>query len=1047
MRPGLIAVFARHRLLANLLMALLFILGGAALLRMNIQFFPTFALDVITVRVVWTGAAAEDVENGITGPLEERLKSVDGLKKLTSTSAQGVANLSLELVEGTDALLALDQVRQRVDEFRNLPKDAETPQISRVSRYEPIARLLVSGPSLADLRPWVRRFERELLARGVDRIDLVGLPEERIAIEVPGAALETLGLSLDGIGEQVNRLARDLPSGIAGDADGARELRGLEQRRQPRDFEGLPIVSDDRGVVRLGDVAVIVREARPASLELREVQLAEGPDHPPGTVEMTLQRAETGHSLRAARIFDDWLAATRPTLPESIQLFVLDAQWQLIRDRIDLLVDNGLQGFTLVLLFLFVFLPGRVALWVAMGIPTAYLAALALLWAFGGTINMISLFGLLLTLGVIDDDAIVIGEYAESRFRAGMAPAEAAIAGARRMFWPVAASAMTTVAAFLPLMMVGGVMGNILGDIPFVAIMVLLASLLEVFLIMPAHLREAFAHHLDADVPRWRRRVDAAFDRFRDRVYRPVVTAAVSYRAATVSAVAVLMLLAVGLLAGGRIQFVFFPTPEAQMVFANATFVAGTPREQTAAFLEELGRALRETEETLGTGLVEAAVARLGTTVQVEAGAAPKGDQLGSVLVQLAPSEKREVRNEQFLAAWRSALRMPAGLESLVISSRRGGPPGRDLVIRLVGEDAGALKAAALDLAESVRVIPGVSDTVDDMPFGREQLIYRLSPAGHALGLTTELLSRQLRAAFDGHLAQLVQVGQDELEVRVLLPRRERTRLDVLEQLLIRTPAGQFVPLSTVAQWETRRGFEALRHAAGRLAVEVSADVDRAFSTPDNVRNALERDLLPRLAERYGVEFSFEGRAADQRETLADMRLGLVLGLGLIYLILAAVFSSWGWPLVVMTSIPLGLVGAITGHWLLGIDLTILSLFGLFGLSGIVVNNAIILVSMYHELRETGMQVDTALVEAACSRLRAMLLTSATTVVGLGPLIFETSLQAQFLIPMAVSLAFGVGFATVLVLIFTPALLSLHEGAHARLATWWRGPARASAKV
>jgi multidrug efflux pump subunit AcrB len=336
---------------------------------------------------------------------------------------------------------------------------------------------------------------------------------------------------------------------------------------------------------------------------------------------------------------------------------------------------------------------------------------------------------------------------------------------------------------------------------------------------------------------------------------------------------------------------------------------------------------------------------------------------------------------------------------------------------------------------------------VDDMPFGREQLIYRLTPAGHALGLTTELLGRQLRAAFDGHLSQLVQIGQDELEVRVLLPRHERTRLDILEQLVMRVPSGQFVPLATVAQWETRRGFEALRHATGRLAVEVSADVDRAFNTPDNVRNALEQDLLPRLAERYGVEHSFEGRAADQRETLADMRLGLVLGLGLIYLILAAVFSSWGWPLVVMTSIPLGLVGAITGHWLLGIDLTILSLFGLFGLSGIVVNNAIILVSMYHELRETGMAVDTALVEAACSRLRAMLLTSVTTVVGLGPLIFETSLQAQFLIPMAVSLAFGVGFATVLVLIFTPALLSLHEGAHARLAAWWRGPARAAAKA
>jgi multidrug efflux pump subunit AcrB len=1046
-RRGLIAVFARHRLLANLLMVLIFILGAVAIARMNIQFFPTFALDVITVRVVWSGAAAEDVEVGITSPLEERLKTVDGLKKLTSTSSQGIASLSLELEEGTDPLLALDQVRQRVDEFRNLPRDAETPQISRVSRYEPIARVLVSGPSLADLRPWVRRFERELLARGVDRVDLVGLPEERIAIEVPGSVLEVLGLSLDGVGEQVNRLAQDIPSGIAGDADGARELRGLQQRRDPLDFEDLPIVSDSRGVIRLGEVAVIVREARPASLTLAQVGPSGAPSGGPVTVELLVQREEGGHSLRAARTFAEWLEATRPTLPPSIRIDVFDEQWQLIRDRIDLLVHNGLQGFVLVLALLFLFLPGRVALWVAMGIPTAYLAALALLWAFGGSINMISLFGLLLTLGIIDDDAIVIGEYAETRFRQGMAPAEAAIAGARRMFWPVTASALTTVAAFLPLMLVGGTMGKILGDIPFVAVMVLLASLVEVFLVMPAHLRAAFAHHREAAVPRWRRRVDAGFDAFRDRLYRPLVTAAVRYRGATVSGVIAVLLVTLGLLAGGRIQFVFFPTPEAQIVFANATFVAGTPRETAAGFLDEMGRALRQTEADLGGGLVEAAVARLGSTVSVEAGASAKGDQLASVLVQLVPSERREVRNEQFLDAWRKHLREPTGLESLVLSSRRAGPPGRDLTVRLVGDDAGDLKAAAVELAETLATVPGVSDMVDDMPYGREQLVYRLSAAGHALGLTTESLGRQLRAAFDGHLAQRVQVGQDELEVRVLLPRGERTRLDTLERLLIRLADGTFVPLGTVAQWESRRGFEALRHAQGRLAVEVSADVNRAFTTPDNVRAALEREALPELAARYGVEYSFEGRAADQRETIADMQLGLVLGLGFIYLVLAAVFASWGWPLVVMTSIPLGLAGAISGHWLLGIDLTILSLFGLFGLSGIVVNNAIILVSMYHELQQGGMAVDDALVEAACSRLRAMLLTSSTTVVGLGPLIAETSLQAQFLIPMAVSLAFGVGFATVLVLIFTPALLSLHESAHTAMARGWRGPERAEASA
>jgi multidrug efflux pump subunit AcrB len=669
------------------------------------------------------------------------------------------------------------------------------------------------------------------------------------------------------------------------------------------------------------------------------------------------------------------------------------------------------------------------------GIPTSYLLALTLLWLFGGSINMISLFGLLLTLGIINDDAIVVGEHAETRFRLGMAPADAAIAGARRMFWPVLASALTTVAAFLPLMLVRGIMGNILRDIPFVAIMVLVASTIEVFLIMPSHLRGAFSHQVREATPRWRRRVDAGFEHFRDRLYHPLVTAAVRHRGVTIATTLALMILAVGLLVGGRIAFVFFPTPESQTVFANATFVAGTPRERTQEFLHELEGALARAESDLGGGLVEAAVARLGSTVSME-GSAVKGDQLASILVQLVPSEDRDVRNEQLLAAWRERVPMPAGIESLVISSRKAGPPGRDVNIRLTGEDAMVLKSAALDLAQGLESVPGVSDMTDDMPYGREQLIYRVSPAGQALGVTTELLGRQLRAAFDGHLAQLVQVGQDELEVRVLLPRKERERLDVLERLNIRLADGRFVPLDTVADWETKRGFEALRHADGQLAVEVTADVDRAQNTADAVYATLESDLLPDLVDRYGIHYSFEGRAADQRETMVDMRTGVWLGLAMIFIVLAAIFSSWSWPLVVMTAIPLGLVGAIIGHWAVGIDLTILSLFGLFGLAGIVVNNAIILVSMYQELLRTGLGIEEALVEAACSRLRAMFLTSATTIAGLVPLLFEKSLQAQFLIPMAVSLAFGIGFATVLVLIFTPALLAAHESWHARLRRW-----------
>ena len=494
------------------------------------------------------------------------------------------------------------------------------------------------------------------------------------------------------------------------------------------------------------------------------------------------------------------------------------------------------------------------------------------------------------------------------------------------------------------------------------------------------------------------------------------------------------MVLAVGLIVGGRIGFVFFPTPEGQVVFANATFVAGTPRAHTEAFLAQLEQALYAAEAELGGGLIQTAVARLGGTISSGSGSSARGDQLAGIMVELTPPDAREVRNEHFLAKWREKLPPVAGLELLTFTARQSGPPGRDINIRLTGDNADALKAAALELAETLGSIPGVSETEDDMPYGREQLIYRLTPAGEALGLTTESLGQQLRAAFDGALAQLVQVGRDELEVRVMLPRSERYRLDVFERITVRLPDGRFVPLATVASWEARRGFEALRHAEGRLAVEVSAAVDPSVSNANTVQAELERNTLPALAERYDFDFSFEGRSADQRETMADMRDGLVLGLGLIYLVLVWSFSSWTWPLVVMSAIPLGLAGAIFGHWVLGIDLTILSMFGLFGLAGIVVNNSIILVSLFKELQHKGASLHDALVGASCGRLRAVLLTSLTTIGGLTPLLFERSLQAQFLIPMATSIAFGLGFSALLVLFFVPALLSLLESARAWMA-------------
>lgn len=1024
-KTDLIGLFAHHRVAANLLMVVMILAGVLALDRLNVQFFPTFDLDVVTVRVIWTGASAEDVEDAITVPLEQRLRTVDNLDRLTSTSTQGIASITLELDEGADPLLALDEIRRLVDEFRNFPLDAEKPIVALATRHESVARVLITGlEDPAEMRRLARRFEDELLAAGIDKVEIGGLPEEEISIEVDNDRLRELGLGLEGIGDRVGAFSRDLPAGSIGRDEGTRELRSLDKRRDALGFAGLPVKTGEETRIALGDIAAIERLPQDGGVWLSH----EGER----VVELRLQRSEQGNSLVAARILENWLEETRPQLPPGVELVVFDESWQLIAERIGLLLKNGAGGLVLVVAILYVFLAGRVAFWVAWGIPVSFMATLFILYLAGGSIDMISLFALIMALGIIVDDAIVVGEDALAHYQAGEPPLLAAEGGARRMLAPVLASSLTTIAAFLPLMLVGGRIGNIMFAIPLVIVSVIIASVIESFFVLPGHLRHSFVHAHKVGPRSLRKRLEQGFNHFRDRLFRPLAQRAIDFPFATLSGALALLLVAIGLLAGGRINFVFFPTPEAQIITAEAAFVAGTPRVRVDAFLAHLEESLAATEEALGEGrLVRLAVAihgaRAGSGHGGGSGAA--GEQLGALEVELMPPDARSVRNEALVRAWRERIELPAGLEAFTITSRRAGPPGRDLTVRLTGAGPAELKEAALALGEVLAGTPGVGEVSDDLAYGREQLIYSLTPAGEALGLTVEDLGRQLRTAFDGQLVQLFQDGPDEVEVRVRLPEAERASLGSLYRLNIQLPSGESVPLTSVASWHARPGFEVLRHAEGRLAVEISADVDPTRTTADAVIAALEADTLPELKRRFSIDYSFEGRSADQRDTLGDMRKGLLLGLILIYLILAWVFASYGWPLVVMAIIPFGLTGALFGHWLMGIDLTLLSLFGLFGLSGIVVNDSIILVSFYKRLREQGMAVREALLEASCQRLRAVLLTSLTTIAGLMPLLFETSFQAQFLIPMATSIAFGLGFATVLVLFVIPALLSMYEDA------------------
>ncbi|WP_431023341.1 efflux RND transporter permease subunit [Halomonas sp. H5] len=1027
-RRGVIGFFVHHRVAANLVMLVMLVGGVLGLSRMNIQFFPTFALDVVSVRVVWSGASAEDVEQGITLPLEQRLRSIDGLKRMTSTSTQGVASITLEFVEGTDAVLALDDVRQEVEGFTHLPAEAERPRVSRLARHEPVARLLLYGDLAEDeLRILAQRFETQLLQRGIDRVELEGVAEQQISIEVPVERLQTLGLTLAQVAERIQAMSRDLPAGLLAQQDSARELRAVEQRRTARDFESLPILSGDRVHLRLGDIAILRQEPRRGQVSLTHRGLP--------AVELQLQRAEAGNSLSAARVLDDWLEEVRPTLPPSARLEVHDQSWQLIAERIWLLIGNGLGGLVLVILLLYFFLPARVAAWVAVGIPTAFMAAMLVFWGIGGSINMMSLFALIMALGVIVDDAIVVGEDADAHYRMGEAPRSASEGAARRMLWPVVASSLTTVAAFMPLLMVGGVIGNILGDIPIIMICVLIASLVECFVVLPAHLRHAFDPRREAPrhaLERLRQGFERRFQAFREGPFRRLSALSLRHRGATLASALAVTLVIAGLVAGGRIAFTFFPSPEPTVLYANASFVAGTEAARMERFIEHLEATLEETEAALGGGLVRTRVTRYGASLGA-GGTGRRADELGSIMIELISPDDREVRNSELIRAWRQRITLPAGLEALTISERAAGPPGRDVEVRLVGEEATALRAAADRLREALASLPGVLDTEDDMPWGREQLIYRVNAQGEALGLTTAELGRQLRTAFDGQVVQVYQQGADEVEVRVMLPREQRERLATLSRLAIRVPDGRLVPLTQVMSLSPAQGFEALRHADGRLAVAVGAELDGAVTSAQQVLESLDRETLPALARDFHVSYSFEGRAADQRETLADMRTGLIVGLGLMYVVLAWVFASWSLPLIVMAIIPFALVGGVLGHWLLGIELTVLSLFGLFGLSGIVVNNAIILVTFYRQQRRQGLAIDAALNEAVVQRVRAVLLTSLTTIGGLMPLLFETSLQAQFLIPMAVSIAFGLGLSTLLVLLVIPALLSWLEHLRARL--------------
>jgi len=844
-----------------------------------------------------------------------------------------------------------------------------------------------------------------LLNKGIARVNFSGMPEQEIAIEVSAKKLQQLGLSLTQIGDRIVSQSQDIPAGTVAESESAREVRSLQRKRDVQEFATLDLITDRSGQkLTLDDIADIYQRPKENQVEVFYKGMP--------AILMHLQRTENADALKSAEIMDEWLTQTRHTLTPAVKLVVFDEAYSLIQQRIDLLVKNGVSGLVLVLIILYIFLNGRVAFWVAIGIPTSFLGALGVLYFMGGSINMISLFGLIM-----------------AHYQTGENSLMAAEGGAIRMLAPVMSSSMTTVAAFFPLMLVSGIIGSILFDIPFVVICVIIASLIESFLILPGHLRHSFHKHHHKKNTQIRQKLEDGFNNFRENTFRPLIISAIDNRIATLTIAVCALVLAISLVVFGQVKFQFFPQPESTVVVASVKFSAGTPPENVHAFADQLEQRLRETDKQLreDKSLIKAAVLRLNTASFDGGRNYQNGNQYAMLQVELLQPDERDIRNDIITEEWESRLTLPAGVEQLTISSPRGGPPGRDIDVFLSGADAITLKYAAEELSEELKNFEGLSNILDDLPYGRQQYIFELTPLAQSANLSITEVGRQLRAALDGQLLQVFYDSNEEIEVRIMLPASERKFHRILETMPIITPSGNTLLLSNVVTLESQQGLELLRHTDTRMGVHVTAEVNAKVTNAKEVLEKLQSDFIPALNEKYGLEASYKGRAEEEKDTSNDMKQGGMLALVMIYIILAWVFASYTWPFAVMMVIPFGICGAIFGHWFTGIDLTILSQFGMFGLSGIVINDSIILVTFYKQLRAKGLDTRDALIESACLRLRAVLLTSLTTIAGLTPLLFETSMQAQFLIPMATSISFGLAFATLLVLFVLPVFLSYIE--------------------
>jgi multidrug efflux pump subunit AcrB len=1042
---GPVAWMARNHVASNVLMALLILGGFASLLtRMNFEVFPEVDIDTVLVNVVYPGASPTEIEQGVVLAVEEVVRGLDGVKEVRSTAVEGAAIIAVDLLLGTDQDRALNDVKSAVDRITSFPAEAERPVISLVNNRNEVVTLIFYGDAdEASLRKLAERARGELAARpNITLTELTGVRPLEVSVQITQEKLRSHGLTLEEVSAAIRSANIDLPGGEVKTSAGQILLRTQERKDFGREFGEVAIrARPDGSVLRVRDVATVVDGFR------EEDYRAEFNGKPAAMVRVFRVGSES-----PTEVSDEvhaYLKEIREELPEGIQVATWIDWSDMYRDRIDLLRRNAMLGLLLVLVILGLFLEPRLAFWVTLGIPISFAGSLLFLPAADVTINMISVFGFIVTLGMVVDDAIVVGESIYSHRLKGEPLLHSAIAGARDVAVPVTFSIMTTCVAFAPLLFVPGVMGKFFRVVPIVVISVLLISLVESLFVLPAHLSHKMPRPLEiilypfVKLLGWmgEEKVSRGLERFVEKIYKPFLAKALELRYLTLTAGVALLVIAAGIVAGGRVEFTFFPKIEGDVVVARIRMPIGTPIETTEAHHARLIESAQELLDELSGedgGISRGIRSELGASAtfdsNAERDAGNRGSHHSTVMVYLVPSDLRDITTSEFARRWRARVGEVPGAETLSFDFNVGANPGRPIDLRLSHADTTILDQAAEDLAKRMERFSGVFDIDSGVATGKRQFDLDLTPLGRAHGLTETMLAQQIRGAFFGLESVRQQRGRDEIRVYVRRPLEERMSLGDIRSFVVRTPGGGEIPLVEAANIAPGRAYTAIRRIDGQRAVSVTADIIEGEANANEVVASVVESDLPPLMEKYPrLTYAMGGAQKQQKESLAALGGGFILALFTIYGLLAIVFRRYLQPILIMSAIPFGLVGAVGGHMLMGFDLSLMSMMGLVALSGVVVNDSLVLIDYVNRTREKGNSAWDSVMAGATRRFRPILLTSLTTFFGLAPMIIETSVQARFLIPMALSLGFGVLFATAIILVFVPAGYLALEDFHSKL--------------